>query len=371
MCRFRATLAAVVVAALAACGNDSSTPAAAPPPQAGPPTLKVMTQNLYLGADLDLLLAPGADLLATVEQLWASVQSTDFPARAKVIADGIAAADPDVVALQEVSLWRVQTPGDHAPTPNATTVAVDFLDVLIRELAARKLQYQVVGTVTNADVELPGASGSDYRLTDRDVLLAKPSVPVAATASGTYPHLATVTVPSPFPGQASIPLQIRRGWVSADLRAGGKTVRVFDTHLEAFSADVATQQVADLLAVATPGSQPTVIAGDMNLPPASAGYQQFLAAATRLGDTWTAVNGGDAGVTCCWSPDLRGGSLSTRIDLVLATPELRPTAASRLNETARTPGGLSPSDHLGVLATLDASAAATTAAPVAAATWPR
>ncbi len=369
MRRFLATLF-VLAAALGGCGNDDDT-AAAPPPQAGPTTLKVMTQNLYLGADLDLLLAQGADLLTTVELLWASVQTTDFPSRARVIADAIQAGDPDVVALQEVSLWRSQSPGDHLPIPNAGTVAVDFLDVLTRELASRNLVYRVVGTVTNADLELPGASGNDYRLTDRDVIIAKPSVPVAATSSGTFPHLASLTLTNPIPGGPAIPVQIRRGWVSADLRAGGKTVRLFNTHLEAFSPDIASQQVTDLLGVANPATQPTILAGDMNLPPGSTGYALFLASATRLQDAWTVVNDGNAGLTCCWSGDLRGGSLSTRIDLLFSTPELRPTQAVRVNESARTPGGLSPSDHLGVLATFDASPAATTATPVAATAWPR
>lgn len=365
MRRARQALALLLAAAVAACGDDSKD-AAAPPPQAGPPTLTVMTQNLYLGADLELLLAPGVDLLAAVEQVWANMLASDFPARAKVLADAIQAADPDLVALQEVSLWRFQRPADLNPTPNATTVQVDFLDVLLRELDARGRSYRVAGTVTNADLELPGASGADYRMTDRDVLLAKPSLPVAATASGTYPHLATLTIPSPFPGGPPVTLQIKRGWVSADVRAGGKTIRVFDTHLEAFSPEVATSQVADLLALAAPATRPTVIAGDMNLPPGAGGYAQFLASGTRLADAWAAVNGGDAGLTCCFSPDLRGGSLSTRIDLLFATPELRPTAAARQGEGARTPGGLSPSDHLGVVATFDASPAATTAAPLAA-----
>lgn len=175
-------------------------------------------------------------------------------------------------------------------------------------------------------------------------------------------------MPSPIPGGPDIPLSIKRGWVSVDVRAGGNTVRVFDTHLEAFSADVATQQVADLLQVADPGSRPTVITGDMNLPPGSAGYEQFLASGTRLGDAWTTVNDGDAGLTCCRDPDLRGGTLRTRIDVALATPELRPTAAA-LGESTRTPSGLFPSDHLGVVATFDAHAMATTAAPVAQAGW--
>jgi endonuclease/exonuclease/phosphatase family metal-dependent hydrolase len=352
---------AVLAAALSACG--SSTPKPAPtPPGPGPDMLKVMTQNLYLGADLDLLLSAGADLSATVELLWTSMLATDFPARAKVVADAVRAADPDVIALQEVSLWRYQQPGDHLPYPNATTVRVDFLDVLVRELDARGLAYDVASTATNADLELPGSSGTDYRLTDRDVLLTRRTLPVTATASGTYTHLGSLPVTTPF-GPTTV--QIKRGWASADVRAGGKTVRVFDTHLEAFSADAATQQVGDLLAVTASTPGPTVIAGDMNLPPGSTGYEEFLGTTTRLSDAWSSVHGADPGLTCCWSPDLRGGTLGTRIDLVFATPELRPVAAARLEDGARTPGGLSPSDHLGVLATLDATSATSTAAAAA------
>lgn len=358
MRRHRAILAALA-AALAACGDDPE-PAAAPP---GPDSLRVMTQNLYLGADLDLLLSSGSDLPTIVELLWASMLETDFPARAKVLADSIQAAAPDVIALQEVSLWRFQQPGDRLPVANATAVRVDFLDVLARELAARGLAYVELSTVTNADLELPGASGTDYRLTDRDVILGKASLPVTAAGAGTFPNLGSLTVN--VPGVGPFPVTIKRGWASADVRAGGRTVRVFDTHLEAFSPAVATTQVGDLLAVAAPASRPTVIAGDINLPPGSGGYERFLLSGTRLADAWTAVNGGDAGLTCCWSGDLRGGSLGTRIDVVFATTDLRPTAAARLNESARTPGGLSPSDHLGVVASFDARAAGTTAAAAA------
>jgi len=366
---WRSVAAVLLALALAACGSDESAPAA-PPTPAGPSSLKIMTQNLYLGADIDLLVT-SADLPATVQRLWSDVQATDFPARAKVLADAIQAADPDLVALQEVALWRTQTPGDHLPTPNASTVALDFLDLLSRELASRGLSYRVVVTNANADFELPGSSGTDYRLTDRDAILAKTSLPITATASGTYPHIVTLTLPSPVPGGAPLQASIKRGWVYADVHAGGRTIRVFDTHLEAASADVATQQVSDLLAVAQPASRPTVIVGDMNLPPGTGGYGRYVAPETRLQDAWATVSPGDAGFTCCWNPDLRGGSLSSRIDLLFSTPELRPTRAGRLDADAHTPGGLSPSDHLGVLASFDAAGATTVSAPAAFVSPPR
>ena len=97
--------------------------------------------------------------------------------------------------------------------------------------------------------------------------------------------------------------------MAADLRAGGRTIRLLNTHLEALSPEVAAQQASDLIDLARPSRQPTVVLGDMNLPPGSSGYGRFVAPDTGLRDAWTALHGDDPGLTCCWSPDLRGGEL--------------------------------------------------------------
>lgn len=336
--------------ALAGCGNDEP----APPPD-GPTTFKVMTQNLYLGGELFLALTE-PDLTDAVELIWSSVKATDFRERAKVIADSIEAEKPDLVGLQEVSLWRTQPSDGIFIIPNATAVAYDFLDILLGELGARGLSYRVAASVQNADVEVPGSSLTDYRLTDRDVVLAKESLPIVSTASGIYPHLAIITVPSPI---GDIPAIIPRGWVSVEFRAGGKTIRAVSTHLEAFSEDVAAQQATDLIGIASPATQPTIVLGDMNLAPDSAGYATFLAG-TGLSDTWADLNGTDLGLTCCWSPDLKSGAFTTRIDLVFATASPTPTSAVKVDDgTERTPTGLAPSDHAGVVVGFTTAASAT------------
>lgn len=344
-----ALLAIAIALALLGCGDDDAAPA---PPPDGPMTFKVMTQNLFLGGQLELALAPGVDLPEAVEQIWASVQATDFGERAKVIAAVIDAEEPDLIGLQEATLWRTQAPGDGLLFPNATTVAEDFVVTLMNELATRGLSYQVAATVVNADLELPGASGTDYRLTDRDVILAKTSLPVFSTASGTFPFLAIVEAPPPN-GGAPIQASIPRGWVSAEFRAGGKTVRLVNTHLEAFSAEVAAIQAVDLVDVAAPARQPTIVLGDVNLPPGSAGYAN-LVTGTGLSDAWSALHGADPGLTCCWSRDLTSGAYTNRIDDVFTSAGVRATSARKVNETERTPGGLAPSDHAGVVVELTA-----------------
>jgi endonuclease/exonuclease/phosphatase family metal-dependent hydrolase len=338
---------AAAIAVSTGCGDDDEPLPSAPPD--GPATFNVMTQNLFLGGDLELLLAPGADLPQVVEQIWGTVQATDFNARAKVIADTIQASNADLVGLQEAALWRTQAPGDRLPIPNATAVAYDFIDILVRELAARGLDYSVVGSVANGDVEVTGASGTDYRITDRDAILARTSLPVTSSTSGIYPHLAVVEVSPVVPGGPPIRVTIPRGWVAADFRAGGKTMRFFNTHLEAFSAEVAGQQAQDLVDLAKAAQLPAIVAGDMNLPPGSAGYGTFVAPATGLVDSWTALKGSDPGLTCCWRADLKSGAYTTRIDLVFHAPDVLPTSALKVNETERTPAGLAPSDHAGVV----------------------
>jgi endonuclease/exonuclease/phosphatase family metal-dependent hydrolase len=341
----RTFLAAAIAATLAGCpdGDDQPLPD-------GPPSFTVMTQNLYLGADLDAALTPEVDLAELAEQIWASAQSTDFASRAKLVADAIQSSGADIVALQEVALWRAQIPGDGSFIPNATAVAQDFLEILLAELRSRALDYYVAEANQNGDAELTGTSGNDYRLTDRDAILVKTSLPVVSTSSGTYPlaDLMTVQVPPATPGGPPRTASILRGWMTVDFRAAGRTIRLLDTHLEALSADVAARQAADAIAVARPSDQPTILAGDMNLTPSSPGYATFLTG-TGLADAWTEAAGSAPGFTCCRTGDLRGGELDRRIDLVFATTQLLPDGAQVVSEAATTSGGLYASDHAGMV----------------------
>ena len=147
--------------------------------------ITVYTRNLYLGSEITPLVAiPSPEAIPGVAAtLWANIQASDFPERAKVLADEIVALAPDLVALQEVTLYRRQLPGDFQPgddVPNATEVVLDFLAILMAEIDARGGGYRVVGEALNVDAEVPvdgGAAGPfDLRLTDRDVMLARDTV---------------------------------------------------------------------------------------------------------------------------------------------------------------------------------------------------
>lgn len=330
--------------------------------------LRVMTQNMYLGADLRPVLAATdtASLIAAVTRVYAQVQATNFPERAEAMADEIADADPHVVGLQEVKLWRSQTPADFSSTPNATVVEYDFLRTLLDELAERGKHYAAVATITNSDREVPRSTPTglqDIRLTDQDVILARTDLPtrrfsVANPRQGAF--AARLTIPHPVLG--SIPFT--QGWTSVDATLGGRTMRVVNTHLEALSPAVQVRQGAELLAGPLDTDLPTVLLGDLNSAAGGVGavpgmsdtptYANFLAAGFR--DVWTETRRRDPGFTCCQAPDLRNlpSALSQRVDYVLFRNGFEPVRAERVGEEPgdRTPSGLWPSDHAGVVAAL-------------------
>ncbi|MGK7312332.1 MAG: hypothetical protein ACN0LA_08825, partial [Candidatus Longimicrobiales bacterium M2_2A_002] len=102
----------------------------------------VMTRNVYLGADIFRLTEATSpeDIPVIAAEIFATMQANDFPARAGALAAEIEAANPHLVGLQEMELYRTQDPSDYITgntSVNATDVFLDFLAVLQDSLAAR------------------------------------------------------------------------------------------------------------------------------------------------------------------------------------------------------------------------------------------
>lgn len=358
-----ATAVAVLLALLLATLATVTTPALATPPAAAAQReLTVMTRNLYLGTDLTPVFEAG-DPVALQQALvtrWAEVQSTDFPLRAQALAAEIAAHRPHLVGLQEVSMWRV---GQPAGAPG-TEVVYDFLDILLDALADAGTPYRLVTMVDLFDGELPVFPlGLTLRLTDRQAVIvradaARDGLTLHGASSGVFDTNLDLDVPA-----AGVSLEATRGWTAVDARLRGHAFRFVNTHLEAFHPLVRGAQAAELLAGPLAGDGPVVFVGDVNSP-APAGNPAIgdvayplLLEAGGFTDAWSAVHPGDAGPTCCFPDDLRdaGAALSTRIDVVFARGPFAPVAAARVgHEPGDMIGGLWPSDHAGVVATLSA-----------------
>ena len=67
-----------------------------------------MTRNVYLGADLiPLAAAPDqASFEQAAAQRFQIVLNNDFPTRAKALAAEIRKAKPDIIGVQEATIWR-------------------------------------------------------------------------------------------------------------------------------------------------------------------------------------------------------------------------------------------------------------------------
>lgn len=324
----------------------------------------VMTRNLYLGADLTpvIIAQSPAELLTAAADTWLAVVATNFPERANLIAQEVNDTSPDVIGLQEVTLWRSGFIGD--PTP-ATSVEYDFLEILQTELSNLGLSYTAAVLQETFDAEAPAAVSTggipvmmDIRITQRNVILVRDGI------SWTNPQAVYYDTNSTYPDIGGIPgndLVDLRGWVSVDIAIvpKEKPFRFVNTHLESFVPLVRTAQAQELADGPLSGTLKVIAVGDFNSPPTGvqSGAYQILTDPSngKMRDAWTEANGADPGYTFGQAADLTNliDTSSTRIDHVLTgTAAVKTVSAQLVGTTARTTGGLWASDHFGVVAEL-------------------
>src|SRR5215470_4172889 len=147
-CLWRAAIVAITAAALIGVGVPSAASADSER------TVTVMTRNMDEGTDLDFILAANSfeELLAAVAQTYEEVVASNIPERAAALAREIRDAQPDLVGLQEATIWRTGPGFDPKP---ARKVAFDPLESLLEELGKLGLHYATAVTITDFDFELP------------------------------------------------------------------------------------------------------------------------------------------------------------------------------------------------------------------------
>jgi endonuclease/exonuclease/phosphatase family metal-dependent hydrolase len=342
------------------------------PSAASAADVTVMTRNLFLGADLaPAINAP--DIGAAINgagAVWNELQSTKFAERVVPLAREIKASKADLVGLQEVALWRRQVPSDGGAPPisplagatPATTVEIDFLALLKKQLGSR---YKVVVTQEEFDAELPvdadnndatgtgplAAFGADFdaRLTMRDVILVRKGskVKLGKTRRG---HYKTRYVPN----VGGIKIPVDRGWASVEARVGKSRFRFIDTHLEAFGdPKIRAAQAKELTKGPLKTSKQVLLVGDLNSgdksdhEPEKPGDDLAFKALTRFG-----MKNNGARQSCCYENLFdAAGLFDHTVDHVLSKPGLKTVRASITGDDKgeRTPSGLWPSDHGGVV----------------------
>ena len=327
--------------------------------------VKVMTRNLYLGVAIDPFLGTKdpSVIPEAVAEAWQMIGRCSFPERAGAIADEIAAHEPHLVGLQEAWTFRLTRPQESEQGSGEAGQDLDYLALLLSELADRGMDYTAVAAATGPHFALPSSSGHQIEVRDRDVVLCRPDVQVLAARGGQY----DAGVIIPVGGQEGVEMASRRAWALVEAVVDGQALRFATTHLETpVHARVQLQQADELLRVMGQPPCRTVLVGDLNSgadgDPAGENSTDTLDRIIAAGfvDAWRAVNPSAAGYTCGQAEDLRNpaSTLDARIDLILARgvdgAGLVPRTAVLVGNAPedRTRSGMWPSDHAGVVATL-------------------
>jgi endonuclease/exonuclease/phosphatase family metal-dependent hydrolase len=267
-------------------------------------TITVMTRNVDAGTDLGYIFAATDQdsFVRGMAATWAELKASNFQQRAARLAAEIGATMPDLIALQEVTLWRT---GPFMQPP-ATNILYDQLDQILAELGKLKLHYGVIAVQSELDAEAPVPSkGIDLRLTDRDVILARLDLPQSQFDlfnAQTHRYRAVFTFGNPILGQISVPC----GWMAVDVMVNGSKLRFVNTHLQSpipglsEAEQVQRAQADELLANHLSAGMPVVLAGDFNSNaepgPEHTGTAQRIVNA-KFVDAWEFVHPADPGYT--------------------------------------------------------------------------
>lgn len=328
---------------------------------AGARRVGVYTQNLYVGADVDAVLValvspdPTDDLDALFTAI-ATLEKTDFRARASAIADEIARERPHMVGLQEVSEIHIDLNGFGVPV----VVDLEFLPIIEAELADRGLHYAVAGTIKNIDA----TPVPDIQLVDYDAVLVNTDL---ATVDFTYAQNFTHNLGVIAPG-----VELKRGFVEVGASIDGVQHVFVSTHLEPdlFGWNLSGLRAAQALEIAVllGHSTPAFVMGDLNDPPGTpmydvlrqAGFHDIWEELRPEADGFTAGSGYTDEHPADLSDPVRG--FTQRIDYVWARGTGHPTAGlqGRITRFGAEPSDkldgpyfkIWPSDHAGLVADL-------------------
>jgi len=317
------------------------------------PKIKVMTRNLYLGADIFKVVEAAQenpdDPLAVpiaVSELYHTMLFTNFWARAEAIADEIEEKNPDVIGLQEASQYFKQTPSDFLDESpeQATCLVIDFYKVLNWQLKKRGLNYTKFEQ-KNAKVELPMLDlkspnfFSDVRMVDRDMVLVREDHEAFPVCADKYSQNLGLEL-----GGAD--LEFTRGFLIVDVNIKGNDFRFANTHLEVRGEPGSPfrlyqyLQMAELLerlgGYTVDDPKPIVMVGDFNSSPEDEPGLAYLPDGSQVEyippyqlakgagylDAWTEQDNYGDGFTSGFGEYISNpfDELTTRIDLIFVDP---------------------------------------------------
>jgi endonuclease/exonuclease/phosphatase family metal-dependent hydrolase len=257
----------------------------------------VMTQNMDAGTDLKFALAYLNTSTPTVgiDLTYQEILQSNLPGRSAILAQEIAAIEPELVSLQEVTLWSTGPDAAHQ------SPLFDQLQLLLGALAAHGQNYSVVAVNPLTQIALPMSNGVWLGFLDRDAVLVRndAGLDISNVREATYAN--HLTIPSPL-GAIEIP----RGWIAADVTSSGTTFTFVGTHLESTypgqpQVNLLQAAQAQELANLFSGTAHVVIAGDFNsnatpTPPEQTQSVEIMVAYGFI-DSWPVERHGNPGFT--------------------------------------------------------------------------
>lgn len=355
----------LVIPAVSACTERSrltapqaSAPAASMGISAAEP-LSVMTQNMYLGANLDILLDPTIPSDQALAMVLGQLMHTDYPDRALHMAQEIAARQPAAVGLQEVSTYVFDT------EQGVNTMA--FLDILQAYLSAMGASYDVAVYNPLLTLTIPINAGgiNAVTYTDGDAILVRSDLSWSDPFAADFAAAATLPLPT---GDVSN----THGWMAVTVEDNGVTFRFVNTHLEVqLFRDVQEAQARQLAAALQGDTLPIVLVGDFNsaanpsAPEESKTDSYHILRQAGFADLELRQPHSADLLTCCQAPDLGNAvtSFDQRLDLVLArfgaagfggqgaSEVVGASSSDRFSVTVNSETyDLWPSDHAGIFA---------------------
>ena len=251
------------------------TPISAPAAQ---PALTVMSRNIYLGADVGVALELIPNMPAAAQFMWDQVNKNDFSKRSIALAAEIKKYHPDVIGLQEATIWNCKK-----NAWSKKTQVFNFTDQLLAALGGEYVLASKDGTTAfNPGYSINpipfltivkdparfkkifGQETAACGFQIGDALAIKKSLSDRVIKVGNTEYDATYNIVPTL-------MTIYRGYTWADIKISGTPVRFITTHLESIwdenkipnSAKQASQLISDV----DKTDMPLVVIGDFNSDP--------------------------------------------------------------------------------------------------------
>ena len=246
--------------------------------QAAEPTFTVMSRNIYLGADVGVALELIPDMPAAAQFMWDQVNKNDFSKRSVALAAEIQTYKPDVIGLQEATIWYCKK--------NAWSKKVEvfnFTDQLLQALGGDYVLASKDGktafnpgysinpipflTMVKDPERFQKIFGQDKAACGfqiGDALAIKKELAGQVLKVGNTEYEASYSIVPKL-------MTIYRGYTWADINIANIPVRFITTHLESIwdenKVPNAAKQATQLIKDVKETNMPLVIIGDFNSDP--------------------------------------------------------------------------------------------------------